>query len=144
MWAHVGLACLTIPLTLIDLREHRLPDRFTLPLWGGSAAIALVANRDVALQGMVASAVVVAFLLFAAEWPGRPLGYGDVKLGGGLALQLGWYGLEWAGWGLALGVVLGGIWSLWLLLRRKMGPSDDIPFGPWLLAGTLVALAQAV
>ena len=142
MWAHVALAVVAIPLTLVDLREHRLPDRLTLPLWGGSAALALVANRDVALQGMVASAAVVAFFLMAAEWPGRPLGYGDVKLGGGLATQLGWYGLECALWGVALSVVLGGIWALGGLVRRKLAPNDDLPFGPWLLVGALLALIQ--
>lgn len=105
--------------------------------------MALLANRDIAFQGMVASAVVVAFLLFAAEWPGQPLGYGDVKLGGGLALQLGWYGIEWTLWGLALSVFLGGVWALMGILGRKMAPKDDLPFGPWLLMGTLLALTQA-
>ena len=91
---------------------------------------------------MVASAAVVAFFLMAAEWPGRPLGYGDVKLGGGLATQLGWYGLECALWGVALSVVLGGIWALGGLVRRKLAPNDDLPFGPWLLVGALLALIQ--
>lgn len=144
VWAHLGLVGLAIPIALIDLRDHRLPDRLTLPLWGGSALVALAAERDVALHGMLSSALVVLFLLLAAEWPGRPLGYGDVKLGGGLALQLGWYGLEWAWWGLALGVFFGGIWALGALVMGKIGPGGQIPFGPWLLAGALVALAQAV
>ena len=143
VWAHLGLAVLAIPLALIDLRDHRLPDWLTLPLWGGSAFLALGADPDLALQGMFSSAVVVLFLLLAAEWPGRPLGYGDVKLGGGLALQLGWYGLEWAWWGLALGVFFGGLWALGALVRGKLRPADDLPFGPWLLAGACVALAQA-
>ena len=143
VWAHLALAAVAIPLTLIDLREHRLPDRFTLPLWGGSSALALMANRDAAFQGMVASAVVVAFFLMAAEWPGRPLGYGDVKLGGGLAMHLGWYGIEWALWGVALSIVSGGIWALTALIRRKLSLRDDLPFGPWLLMGTLLALIQA-
>jgi Flp pilus assembly protein protease CpaA len=82
VWAHLGLVGLAIPIALIDLRDHRLPDRLTLPLWGGSALVALAAERDVALHGMLSSALVVLFLLLAAEWPGRPLGYGDVKLGG--------------------------------------------------------------
>lgn len=143
MWAHVALAVVAIPLTLVDLREHRLPDRLTLSLWGGSAVIALLADRDIAFQGMVASAIVVAFFLMAAEWPGRPLGYGDVKLGGGLAMQLGWYGLEWALWGAALSIVFGGIWALGGLMRQKVAPNDDLPFGPWLLMGTSMALIQA-
>ena len=144
MWAHVALAVVAIPLTLVDLREHRLPDRLTLPLWGGSAVTALLADPDIAFQGMVASAVVVAFFLMAAESPGQPLGYGDVKLGGGLAMQVGWYGIEWALWGVALSIVSGGIWALGALIRRKLSLRDDLPFGPWLLMGNLLALIQAV
>jgi len=63
------------------------------------------------------------------------MGFGDVKLAGVLGLYL-----AWLGWGqLAVGAfaafVLGGIFSLVLLLARKVSRKSGIPFGPWMLAG---------
>ena len=148
VYAHIALAVAAIPLAVIDLREHRLPDRLTLPLWGFSAATALSQLESVGAHGraseaVMASALVVSLLWCAAEAPGRPLGFGDVKLGGAISLQLGWYGIEFALWGLALSVLFGGIWSLAGLIRGHFGPHDAIAFGPWLLVGAMVALIGA-
>ena len=145
VYAHIALAVVAIPLAVIDLWEHRLPDRLTLPLWGFSAVAALsqlglAGSQDRVLDAVMASALVVSLLWCAAEAPGRPLGFGDVKLGGARSLQLGWYGIDFALWGLALSVFFGGIWSLWGLIRRYFGPRDAIAFGPWLLMGAIVAL----
>ena len=145
VYAHIALAVVAIPLALIDLREHRLPDRLTLPLWGVSAVAALSqlglgGAQERVLGAVVASALVVSLLWCAAEAPGRPLGFGDVKLSGALSIQLGWYGIEWALWGLAVAVICGGIWSLVGLLRGHFGPRDSIAFGPWMLVGSLVVL----
>ena len=63
-----------------------------------------------AVDGAVASAIAVLVLWLGAEAPGKPLGFGDVKLGGALSVQMGWYGIEWALWGLALAVLFGGVW----------------------------------
>ena len=147
VYAHIALAVVAIPLAVIDLREHRLPDRITLPLWGFSAATALSQLESVGAHGraseaVMASALVVSLLWCAAEAPGRPLGFGDVKLGGAISLQLGWYGIEWALWGLALAVVFGGIWALWSMSRGHIGPRDSIPFGPWMLIGAIVVLLR--
>jgi len=143
----MALAVVAIPLALIDLREHRLPDRLTLPLWGVSAAaalsqLALVGGHVRVSEAVMACAVVVSLLWCAAEAPGQPLGFGDVKLGGALSLQLGWYGIEWALWALVVGVMCGGIWSLAGLIRGHFGPRDSIAFGPWMLVGALVVLLR--
>jgi len=148
VYAHIAFVVVAIPLALIDLREHRLPDRLTLPLWGVSAVAALSqlglgGAQERVLGAVVASALVVSLLWCAAEAPGRPLGFGDVKLGGAISLQLGWYGIEFALWGLALSVLFGGIWSLAGLIRGHFGPHDAIAFGPWLLVGAMVALIGA-
>ena len=145
--AHIALAVAAIPLAVIDLREHRLPDRFTLPLWGLSAVAALsqwgvAGAQERVLDAVMASALMISLLWCAAEAPGRPLGFGDVNLGGAISLQLGWYGIEWALWGLALAVFFGGIWALWSMSRGHIGPRDSIPFGPWMLIGAIVVLLR--
>jgi len=143
----MALAVVAIPLALIDLREHRLPGGLAMLLWGVSAVAVLSQLDSVGAHGKVSEAamacgVVISLLWCAAEAPGRTLGFGDVKLGGALSLQLGWYGIEWALWGLAVGVFCGGIWSLVGLIRGHFGPRDSIAFGPWMLVGALVVLLR--
>jgi len=147
VYAHVALTVVAIPLALIDLREHRLPDRLTLPLWGFSAVAALSqlglgGAQERVIAAVMASALVVSLLWCAAEAPGKPLGFGDVKLGGALSVQMGWYGIEWALWGLAQAVLFGGVWALWSMSRGQIGPRDSIPFGPWMLIGAIVVLLR--
>ncbi len=67
-------------------------------------------------------------------------GFGDVKLAGLLGLYLGW-----VGWGaLAVGsfaaFVLGGVFSVGLLMLRRAGRKTGIPFGPWMLLGAAVGI----
>lgn len=139
--AHVALVACAFPLTAIDWREHRLPDRYTLSLWAGSALVSLGAPAQ-ASGGVIGSALVVLVLWLCAEAPGQPLGFGDVKLGGALGMQLGWYGVETAMAGVVLAVMAGGIYSLWLLLWRRIRASEHIAFGPWLFVGALGVLSR--
>ena len=64
----------------------------------------------------------------------RGMGFGDVKLAGVLGLYLGWFG--WGalvvGWFAAF--LLGGLFSVGLLLAGRAGRKSGIPFGPWMLA----------
>jgi leader peptidase (prepilin peptidase)/N-methyltransferase len=71
---------------------------------------------------------------------GRGMGLGDVKLSGLLGAHL-----AWLGWGtLAVGAfsafALGGLTSLVLLLGGRAGRKTRIPFGPFMLAGALLAI----
>ncbi|WFR84853.1 A24 family peptidase [Arthrobacter sp. Y-9] len=68
------------------------------------------------------------------------LGFGDVKLAGVLGMHLGYVG--W--WPLLLGTLLAftlaGLTALVLVLFRRVGWRDSIPFGPFMIAGAAVAL----
>ncbi|MGO4454261.1 prepilin peptidase [Arthrobacter sp. RAF14] len=68
------------------------------------------------------------------------LGFGDVKLAGVLGMHLAYLG--W--WPLILGTLLAftlaGLTALGLLLFRRLGWRDSIPFGPFMIAGAAVAL----
>ncbi|MDQ0707982.1 leader peptidase (prepilin peptidase)/N-methyltransferase [Arthrobacter woluwensis] len=79
------------------------------------------------------------FLLRAVSPPS--LGFGDVKLAGVLGMHLGYVG--W--WPLLLGTLLAftlaGLTALVLVLVRRVGWRDSIPFGPFMIAGAAVALA---
>lgn len=133
-------------LAVIDWRTHRLPDRIVLPsypaavlLLGAAAATAGEWHR---ILGMLAGG--------AALWIGfallhllhrRGLGFGDVKLAGLLGLYLGFAGGAELVWGPFLAVVLGGLWSLALIAARRATLCSSVAFGPFLIAGTALALA---
>ena len=76
------------------------------------------------------------FLAIAVVYP-NGMGGGDVKLGGVIGLLIGYPGALIALW---LAVVSGGAVAIGLLVLRKMGRKDAMPFGPFLASGAIVAL----
>ena len=68
------------------------------------------------------------------------MGFGDVKLAGVLGLAAGWLG--WGSWAVALflGFFLGGLFGLALVARGRGGRKTAVPFGPFMLLGTLIAV----
>ncbi|HEX2314727.1 MAG TPA: A24 family peptidase [Thermomonospora sp.] len=133
-------------LAVVDIAVKRLPDLFTLP----SYAVGIV------LLGMAALVVedglfrfVHALLGMAALWACyavqhylRPdaMGRGDVKLSGVVGLHLGWLGQ--APWvtGVLAGLLLGASFALAGLLLGRAGRKDELPFGPFMLAGALLGV----
>ena len=69
------------------------------------------------------------------------LGWGDVKLSGLLGLYLGWLGISVLAAGLFLGYLFAAAAGLALLATRRASRKSRLPFGPYLLAGTLAAIA---
>lgn len=80
-----------------------------------------------------------AFLLFLAVVLALPqgMGWGDVKLAWVLGLLVGFPAVLAALW---LAVVSGGLVGILLLLLRRRGRKDAIPFVPFLALGSMVAL----
>jgi leader peptidase (prepilin peptidase)/N-methyltransferase len=77
------------------------------------------------------------------------LGMGDVKLAPALGLYLGYLGWSALVVGVAAGFVLGALAALGLLAREAFARRPlagalrkALPFGPFLLLGTLVGLAS--
>lgn len=138
--ASVGLA-----LALIDLDVHRLPNALTLPSYAVGLALlagAALVDGSVApllrgLLGMVA--LFGLYLLLALVYPAG-MGLGDVKLAGLLGLYLGWLG--WGAWavGAFAAFLLGGLTGVALMAAGRAGRKSAIPFGPFMLAGALVAV----
>jgi len=91
----------------------------------------------------VSMAASVLALWLMAEFPGQPLGFGDVKLGGLIALHLGWHSPQLALMGLASAFVLGGAWVVVAWLAKTVTWRDDVAFGPWLIVGLLTGLLLA-
>lgn len=127
-----------------DAKWYLLPDRYTLALAVvGVAIVAVVALQTGNLVGALLSALgAVALLaglygLLYALSRGRWVGFGDVKLGVGLGLIL----VDWqlALVALFLANLLGCLVVVPLMVRHKLKRTSHIPFGPFLIAGTVLA-----
>jgi prepilin signal peptidase PulO-like enzyme (type II secretory pathway) len=64
---------------------------------------------------------------------GRGMGMGDAKLAAALGLLLGWPDIVLVS---ALAFIVGSIVSIFLLVKKKKKAKDQLPFGPFLAAGT--------
>lgn len=134
IWILIFLTFLLV--TLIDLRLSIIPDQLNifLVVLGGALAIANGdwANRIVgALVGFCLIGLVVRLS------NDRGMGMGDWKMAFALGLILGWPKIIVA---LASAFVVGGLASIVLLLFGKKKIHSAIPFGPFLVAGSLIAL----
>ena len=141
-WA--WFAAVGLLLAVIDLREHLLPNRVLLPgvvvAAGLLAAAAAVDDAWPALlRAVLAGGLCFGVLLVMALLAPAGLGMGDVKLAGLIGLVLGWLGWQAVVLGLFLGFLLQAVVGLLLLALRRAGRRTDLPFGPALLVGALVA-----
>jgi leader peptidase (prepilin peptidase)/N-methyltransferase len=143
--AFLYLAAVGIALAAIDLDTKRLPNVLTLPSYvvGGVLLLlpAVLDDRwgDYSRAWMGAAALFAFYFVLAFIYPAG-MGFGDVKLAGLLGLYLGW--LSWGAvvvggfLGFLLGAVVGGA----MMIGRKAGRKTAIPFGPFMIAGALLAV----
>jgi leader peptidase (prepilin peptidase) / N-methyltransferase len=146
--AFLYLGAVGVALAVIDLEHRRLPNALTLPsyvigavLLGVATLVGGVSDSGStylrALLGM--AAMFVFYLVLALIYP-VGMGFGDVKLAGVLGLYLGWLGWGPLVVGAFLGFLLGALVGAGLLLTRRAGRKTRIPFGPFMLAGALLAV----
>jgi leader peptidase (prepilin peptidase) / N-methyltransferase len=130
------------PLTVVDLRIHRLPDRIVLPtallaaVLLAVAAIVQDAPRPL-LRALVGAAVVLVALGGLAVAARGAFGLGDAKCAAVLALLLGWRSVEAVVVGLWVGFAVAAVGALVLVAARRAGWRSRIAFGPALLLGAL-------
>ncbi len=147
--AWLALALVAAPIVRTDLARHRIPNVLNAAAFGAGALLLLVPT-DWAAYGrawLAALAVTAALLALALIGP-TGLGMGDVKLAPTLGLYLGFLGWNAVLLGVFAGFVLGACAGLALVVRQAAAGRGvrgalrrSLPFGPFLLAGTLVGLA---
>jgi leader peptidase (prepilin peptidase)/N-methyltransferase len=134
-----------VAITFIDLEHYIIPNRVLYPtlfvaipmLFLAAAAQGEWDNVERALIGAVIAWVF--FLVLHLVSP-RGMGFGDVRLSFLLGLFLGWLDLRHVFLGVFFGFLLGSIVGLVLMVLRRRGRRDHIPFGPFLAAGAIVAV----
>lgn len=146
-WAAVALAgwaAVAVPLVFIDLAVHRLPDRLTLPAAGWVLAwlgVAALTGGGAWLRATAAAAACgLGFALFALLPRAMGYGLGDAKLMLSVGALLGWLGWTAVLFGLFLAFLASALVALGLLVTRRIRWRDPVPFGPYLIFGTLVTL----
>ena len=143
--AFLYFAAISVALALIDLDTQRLPNSIVLPAYPVAAVLLTAAALTAGAPERLLTMAVGALSLFAAYLAMTSLyrggmGFGDVKLAGVIGLFLGWLG-----WGpLAVGAfaafLLGGLFSLVLVMTRGATGRTAIPFGPWMIVGAWVGI----
>ena len=140
------LAAAGVPLAFIDARQHRLPDVVTLPSYPvsllllGVAALFMPGGPARFVHALIGMAVAVAFFALLLLLSPTGIGLGDVKLAGPLGAYLGWLGAAAFVTGLMAAWLLAALTAVGLLLTRRATRKSEIPFGPFLVAGTLGAV----
>jgi leader peptidase (prepilin peptidase)/N-methyltransferase len=135
-----------VVLTVIDLEHRLLPNRIVYPAfvvgWIGLTTGALSEGRPEALIGAALGALIFGgfFLLIALVYPAG-MGGGDVKLALVLGSFLGYeggVGVTLAG--MFLSFLLGGVVGVTITVVKGGGRKSQVPFGPFLAAGTIIAV----
>jgi leader peptidase (prepilin peptidase)/N-methyltransferase len=143
--AFLYLGCVGVALAMIDLDTKRLPNVLVLPSYVVGGLLLLVAaaidhSFDSYLRAWIAAFALFTFYLVLWLVYPKGMGLGDVKLAGVLGLYLGWLG-----WGVLVvggftGFLLGGLVGGGLMIAKRAGRKSQVPFGPFMLAGALVAI----
>jgi prepilin signal peptidase PulO-like enzyme (type II secretory pathway) len=138
------VACFLIIIFVSDLRYYIIPDKIIYPAIG----LALIYNiflffilhssfwafLNPLLSAILASAFFLAIVLISR---GKWMGWGDPKLAFFMGLLLGFPKIIVA---LFLAFLIGAIMGVGLILTGKKTLKSEVPFGPFLVVGTVIAL----
>ncbi len=144
--AIVPFAIFLAVMIVIDLRELRIPDKLTRPAALATLpllALSLLSDwSDISLLRAVLGALamggfyLVLFLIYPAG-----MGFGDVKLAPIIGAHLGFFGWVPLIRGVIAAYFIVGPVAILLLIIGRARRKSGFPFGPFMAAGALVALA---
>lgn len=128
---------------LIDARFRIIPNRLIYPSLA-IFAVAIVLG-DLGSAGVDATRAGIGFVVYAlplfliAMLLPMGMGMGDVKLAALIGLVLGSLGLRYVAVAAGVGILAGGLGAVGALTLLRMGRKQEIPFGPYLAGGGVVA-----
>lgn len=143
--AFLALGAVGVVLAAVDLATKRLPNPLVLACYGSGLALlglATAVSGDPAplvRAGLGMVALFGLYLVLALVNPAG-LGLGDVKLAGALGLHLAWQGWDVLLAGALAGFLLVALVALVLLAAGRVRRSSELPFGPFMLLGALLAV----
>jgi leader peptidase (prepilin peptidase)/N-methyltransferase len=143
--AYLLFFAVLLAISVIDLQLQIIPNRIVYPaIFASIPLLALAAAVEqnwssLARAVIGAAAAWFALLVIHLISPGG-MGFGDVRLSFLLGLFLGWLSYGHVVTGLFLGFLLGAVVGLLLVAVRLRSRTDHVPFGPFLAAGTALAI----
>ncbi len=143
--AYLVLAAGLVALSLIDLDTFLLPNRIVYPLTVVVVALfgvaAIVGDDSAAfVRALIGGGATFAVFLGLHLVSPRGMGFGDVKLSFVLGVALGWVSGPTVFLGMFLAFLLGSVVGILLIVTKVRSRRDHVPFGPFLAAGTMLAL----
>jgi len=141
----LALAIVGVPLFIIDLQHHRLPDLLTGSLFGAALLVVLEHSfqqnhYDRIAPSLIGAGSLVIFYLLLLVISRGGMGMGDVKLSAGIGLISGYFGLRAVLASSYIAFSLGALIGIALMLLGKAGRKTAIPFGPFMIAGQFISL----
>lgn len=139
------LGAALVALVWIDLREFRLPREITYTAFALSSVVivvaALVDDQPEKIWKAFAGAGIALALMGGIYLASRGgMGDGDVRLAPLLGLHLGYISMGIVPIGLFLGFLIGAVVGVAMMATSKAGRKTALPFGPFLAAGTVLAV----
>ena len=129
-----------IVIFIYDLKHYIIPDKVLFPAIAVAVVYNLIPPYNLQHLFYVFLAVIIASGFFLAIFllsRGKAMGFGDVKLAILMGLLLGLPNILAA---LFLAFFFGAIIGIILMVYKKKSLKSEIPFGPFLIAGTFLAL----
>ena len=121
-----------------DLKHYEIPDKVLLPAIAITFLYTAIFSWQSILNYLLAVLVSAGFfLIIFLVSKGRGMGFGDVKLAVLMGLLLGLPSVLVA---LFIAFVLGAIMGVILMIFQRKGLKSEIPFGPFLVLGTIISL----
>lgn len=140
-WGYVALAVFAVAAALVvvnDLNTLRAPNRIVYPSVLLLLAVIGLAGLDTFLSAVAGAALSFGLLFFGVLVSRGAMGMGDAKFG---ALCGAVAGLGGAPFLLAASFLLGGVYAVVMLVAFGRRRGDVVAFTPFLVAGTLIAVA---
>jgi leader peptidase (prepilin peptidase) / N-methyltransferase len=138
------VAC-AVPLACTDLAVQRLPDPLTGAAYAGTAVLLLTAaavggSWSALARALLGGLALAGFYLLLVVISPSGMSLGDVKLAASLGTLLAWFGWRLLLAGGFAGFLLGGVFAGALLVSRLADRKQPIPFGPFMIAGAVLAV----
>lgn len=139
--AHLVWVTVIASVVVTDLEHRLIPNRILYPGGAVTALLLLVGALLDGTPGRLGSAALGAGLCLLGMGTlsvlGRgALGMGDVKLSAVLGLVCGYWGVEVALRAILSGFLIGGVAALVLMIARRAHRHTQLPFAPFLVAGS--------
>lgn len=137
-------SCFLIIIFVYDLKHYIIPDKVIYPaiiiafLYDILYSLFFIHNSKFLIQFLFSGLGAAAFfLLIVLISRGKWMGVGDIKLAFFMGLVLSWPNILIA---LFLAFSIGALIGIILIAARKKTMKSEIPFGPFLVSGTFLAL----